>query len=149
MSEFRVEKVKRSLDVVLSNGHKMSGTVFLEPVARHHAGEQDIRELLNDDDEFFPFLVNNQLTLLAKDQVKTATYRAPVDPTRATGRSVAVKVIMSDGNVVSGSIEMEARSHANRLLDFLNAFNGRYLAVAEGTTHCLVNRRMIAGVQQR
>jgi len=148
MSEFRVEKIKRSLDVVLANGHKMSGTIFLEPVARH-GREQDTRELLNDDEDFFPISVNNQLTLLAKDQVKTATYRAPMDAIRASGQFLLVKVILSDGNVVSGSIEVEQRSAAVRLLDFLNAFKGRFLHVADGTTHCLINRRMIAGVQQR
>ena len=148
MSEFRVEKVKRPLDVVLANGHKMSGTIFLEPVARH-GREQDTRELLNDGEDFFPISVNGQLTLLAKDQVKTATYRAPIDAVRATAQSIPVKVILSDGSVIAGSIAIEQRSAAVRLLDFLNGFNGRFLPIADGTTHCLVNRRMIAGVQQR
>jgi|ERR1043166_509275 hypothetical protein len=150
MSEFRVQKVRRALDVVLANGHRMTGYIFLEPIARHHPGEQDPRELMNDDEDFFPIDVNGQLTLLSKQQVRTATYRVPADPNKPPIRTVEVKVILADGTVLNGEIELESRTDAERLLDYLNSLGGRFLSLmVEGAATCLVNRRMIAGVQQR
>ena len=150
MSEFRVQKVRRALDVVLANGHRMTGYIFLEPIARHHPGEQDPRELMNDDEDFFPIDVNGQLTLLSKRQVRTATYRVPPDPNKPPIRTVEVKVILGDGTVINGEIELEARTDAERLLDYLNSLSGRFLSLlVEGAANCLVNRSMIAGVQQR
>jgi hypothetical protein len=150
VSEFRVEKIKWALEVVLTSGHKMSGNVFLEPVARHHSGPQEIRDLLNEAAEYFPFSVAGQTTLLSKDQVRTATYRSAGNPARPASKMIDVKVILADGNAVTGAVEVEPRSDAHRLLDFLNGMQGRYIALAmDGSTTCLINRRMIAGVQQR
>ena len=148
MSEFRVEKIKHTLELTLVTGEKMLGTVFLEPVARNHAGPQDPRELLNDDQAFFPFESNGSLILLAKDQVKLAKYpqgKAPL-PLRVT----EARVILSDGQTVEGAVVIEARTEADRFLDHLNHFEGRFLPMltANHLTQTLVNRRMIVGIKQ-
>ena len=150
MSEFRIEKVQHAVAVTLASGERMDGKVFLEPVARYHAGRQDPRELFNDDAAFFPFAVDGRLILIAKDHVKTATYMQPAGGAPVSSIKTAVRVHLSDGQDLDGTIDVEQRSDAERLLDFLNGFGGRFLSLTvDRSTQCLVNRRMIAGVQQR
>jgi len=149
MSEFRIEKVQHQLKITLTNGEKLAGTVFLEAVARHHSGQQDPRELLNEPDGFFPMSVNGRLFLIARDQVKFATYGTTQKPMIAPA-TIEVRVSLADGTVVDGAVEVEARSDAHRLLDYLNGIEDRFLSMmVDGNTHWLVNRRLIAGVQQR
>jgi hypothetical protein len=150
MSEFRIEKVQHQLKITLANGERLSGMVFLEPIARHHTGQQDPRELLNDADGFFPFAVGGHLLLIAKDQVKFATYAGNAEPPMIGPPTIGVRVSLADGTVVDGAVEIEGRSDAHRLLDYLNGFDDRFLSMTvDRTKHCLVNRRLIVGVQQR
>jgi len=148
MSEFKVEKLKHNIELTLVTGERMVGTVFLEPMARHHTGAQDPRELLNDDEPFFPFETNGALIFIAKDQVKLAKYphgKAPL-PLRVT----EARVILADGQTVDGAIVIEARTEADRLLDHLNHFGGRFLPMltANRITQTLVNCRAIVGIRQ-
>ena len=150
MSEFKIEKLRHNVEVTLLTGERMIGTVFLEPIARNHAGAQDTRELLNDDDAFFPLETQGKLLLLAKDQVKLAKY--PVERGALVAlRTTEARLILVDGQSVEGSIIIEARTEADRLLDHLNHFDGRFLPMltANRQTQTLVNRRMIVGVEQR
>jgi hypothetical protein len=149
MSEFRIEKVRQQLEIVLASGEKLNGTVFLEPMARTHGGPQSPRELLNDAAAFFPFDVKGNLVLLSKEQVKTVSYRASSAPGVVSPTKVAVRLLLSDGSSVDGDVEVEAKSDAHRLLDFLNEFDGRFLSLTDRAMQRLVNRRLIAGVQQR
>lgn len=150
MSEFRIEKVQHQLKITLTNGDKLAGMVFLEPIARHHTGQQDPRELLNDADGFFPFSVGGRFLLIAKDQVKFATYAGTAGAPMIAPATIEVRVSLADGAIVDGAVEVEARSDAHRLLDFLNGIEDRFLSmVVDRNTHWLVNRRLIAGVQQR
>lgn len=147
MSEFKVEKIRHNVEITLVTNERMVGTVFLEPIARNHAGPQDPRELLNDDDAFFPFDAGGKVILLAKDQVRIARY--PVDRLGiAALRTANARVILNNGQV-DGAIIIEARTEADRLLDHLNHFDGRFLPMltANRQTHTLVNRRMIVGIE--
>lgn len=148
MSEFRVEKIKHSVELTLVTNERMLGTVFLEPIARNHAGAQDPRELLNDEDPFFPFETAGAMILVVKDQVKLAKY--PLGKTPVPLRMTDARVILADGQSVDGAIVIEARTEADRLLDHLNHFDGRFLPMltANRLTQTLVNRRMIVGIRQ-
>jgi hypothetical protein len=147
MSEFKVERIRHNVELTLVTKERMIGTVFLDPVARNHAGPQDPRELLNDEEAFFPFDVGGKVILIAKDQVRVAKY--PVDRLGiAALRTTTARVILTDGHV-EGAIIVEARTEADRLLDHLNHFDGRFLPMltAGKTIHTLVNRRMIVGIE--
>lgn len=147
MSEFKVERIRHNVEVTLATGERMVGTVFLDPIARNHAGPQDPRELMNDENAFFPFDVRGKLILIAKDQVRVAKY--PVDRLGiAALRTANARIILTEGHV-EGAIIIEARTEADRLLDHLNHFEGRFLPMltANKTIHTLVNRRMIVGIE--
>jgi hypothetical protein len=149
MSEFRIEKVRQELEITLTSGEKLNGTVFLEPIARTHTGAQNPRELLNSDDAFFPFDVKGNLVLLSKDQVKVVSFRSSSAPMPVSPKTVSVRFLLADGSSLDGAVEVEAKSDASRLLDFLNEFDGRFLSMTDRAMQRLVNRRLIAGVYQR
>src|SRR3954469_19771921 len=113
-SEFRIEKVRQDLEVTLSSGEKLNGTVFLEPVARTHAGPQNPRELLNEETAFFPFDVKGNLVLVAKDHVKHVTYKSGWQTPVLSPTTVGVRLLLSDGSSVDGAVEVEAKSEAVR-----------------------------------
>jgi hypothetical protein len=148
MSEFRVEKIRHSLELTLVPNERMMGTVFLEPIARNHSGAQDPRELLNDEDPFLPLETAGGLILVAKDQIKLVKY--PLGKSPLPLRMTEARVILSDGQPVDGQIVIEARTEADRLLDHLNHLEGRFLPMltANTLTQTLVNRRMIVGIRQ-
>jgi hypothetical protein len=150
MSDFRIEKVRHALEITLATGETLAGTVFLEPRARTHDGPQDLRELLDGDEAFFPVAVDDRVLLVAKDQVRVARYK-PDHPPVVPTPPIDVRVTLVDNTTIDGGIEVEAHPDARRLLDHLNAFEGRFLSMitADGASQCLVNRRMIVGVQQR
>lgn len=124
--------------------------VFLQPVARHRAGPQDPSDLLNDDDACLPLAIEERVILLAKEHVMLATYPGADDPRSITPQIMEVRLSRADGTTMDGAVEVEVRSDTQRLLDYLNGFEDRFFSMTvPGALHCLVNRRMIAGIQQR
>lgn len=151
MSEFRVEKTTREVQVTLVTDEHLFGTVFLERVARHKGGQQDPQQLLDDAENFFPLAVDGGVVLVAKDQVKLVRYSVDAESPVPVSAMVDIRVTLDDKSVLDGHIALERRSNADRLLDHLNRFHNRFLpmVMADGATQCLINRRMIVGVQQR
>jgi hypothetical protein len=155
MSEYRVEKVRRRVALVLRNGERIEGEVFLRPVSRHRSRPESPADLLNDDDPFFALDRDGEAFLLAKDGVASAETNEDEDDlqdleTSALGASlgVPVEVTMRDGTVCTGSIFLESRSDRPRLLDFLNRYQRRFLPVVGATQVTLINTQTIAHVRE-
>jgi hypothetical protein len=151
MSEYRIEKVRRAVVVVLSEGVTIGGDVFLQSTARYRAGPQEPDELFNEPESFVPLAMpDGQLVLLAKDQIIMVQYASDGADTHVTGvAGTAVDIVFADGTGCSGELRMETRASRSRLLDFLNEGHPRFLAVQAPDRMCLVNCRQIAQVRQR
>ena len=82
---FRVEKLRRAVRVVLTDGRRLDGDVFLAERTRVRAEPQEPIDMLNEDALFFPFFLNEQeMLLVAKDQVTRVEAAAPDgDPSAA------------------------------------------------------------------
>lgn len=155
MSEYRVEKVRRRMVLVLRSGERIEGEVFLRPVSRYRSRPEEPADLLNDPEPFFAVVRDGEAILVAKDSVARAdtTYDGEdlVDlETSALGASlgIPVEVTLTDGSLCAGSIFLESRSDRPRLLDFLNAYHGRFLPVVDATQVVLVNTHTIAHVRE-
>lgn len=155
MSEYRVEKVRRRMVLVLRSGERIEGEVFLRPVSRYRSRPEEPADLLNDPEPFFAVMREGEALLVAKDSVARAdtTYDGEdlVDiETSALGASlgIPVEVTLTDGSLCAGSIFLESRSDRPRLLDFLNAYHGRFLPVVDATQVVLVNTHTIAHVRE-
>ncbi|HEV8237471.1 MAG TPA: hypothetical protein VGP84_22825 [Gemmatimonadaceae bacterium] len=148
---FRVEKLRRAVRVVLTDGRRLDGDVFLAERTRIRAEPQEPIDLLNEDAPFFPFYLSEQeLLLIAKSQVTRVETAAPEgDPSadRPDG-AMAVEITLIDGSTISGFVPIEKRGEQTRLLDFLNGYAKRFMPVFWGEQVCLVNRLLIATVSQ-
>ena len=98
---FRVEKLRRAVRVVLTDGRRLDGDVFLAERTRVRAEPQEPIDLLNEDAPFFPFFLNEQEVLLvAKDQVTRVETAAPEgDPSAdMPDGAMAVEITLIDGS---------------------------------------------------
>ena len=148
---FRVEKLRRAVRVVLTDGRRLDGEVFLAERTKVRAEPQEPIDLLNEDAPFFPFFLNEQeVVLVAKDQVTRVETAAPDgDPSaEMPDGAMAVEIMLIDGSSISGFVPLEKRGEQTRLLDFLNGYARRFIPVFWGEQVCLVNRLLIASVSQ-
>ena len=149
MSEYRIEKLRRELSVLLSDGSTLDGDVFLRPVSRHRSRPEDPADLLNDPEPFFALMRNGETVLIAKAQVTSAVTTVDDDDALDTGAlGVMVEVTLHDGTVCDGSIFMESRNDRQRLLDYLNAYRDRFLPIVSPGQLLLVNTESIAHVRE-
>ena len=148
---FRVEKLRRAVRVVLTDGRRLDGDVFLAERSRIRAEPQEPIDLLNEDAPFFPFFLDEQeVLLLAKSQVSRLETAAPEgDPSAdMPDGAMAVEITLIDGSAISGFVPLEKRGEQTRLLDFLNGYTKRFMPVFWGEQVVLVNRLLIASVSQ-
>lgn len=149
MSEYRIEKLRRELSVMLKDGSRLEGDVFLRPVSRHRARPEDPADLLNDPDPFFALVRSGEAILIAKTQVASAVTTVDEDDALDTGAlGVTVEVTLHDGSTCDGSIFMESRNDRPRLLDYLNAYRPRFLPIVSPGQCLLINTQSIAHVRE-
>lgn len=151
INRYRVEKLRRAVSVVLVDGRRLDGDVFLWERTRVSADPEEPIDLLNDHDDFFPFFLNErEVVLIAKEHVTRAETAAPEMEQLGDlpdGR-MGVELTLVDGTAISGFVPLEKRGEHTRLLDYLNNYHKRFLPVFWGDQVCLVNRSLIASVSQ-
>ena len=149
MSEYRIDKLRRELSVMLHDGSRLEGDVFLRPVSRHRSRPEDPADLLNDPDPFFALVRNGETILISKAQVASAVTTVDEDDALETGAlGVIVEVTLHDGSTCDGSIFMESRSDRPRLLDYLNSYRERFLPIVSPGQLLLVTTDSIAHVRE-
>jgi hypothetical protein len=149
MSEYRIEKIRRNLGVVLLEGGRLEGEVFLLPSSRYRSQPEDPGDLLNDAEPFFALMRNGEAVLISKANVAFAEMPVPTEEELDLATlGVPVEVTLTDGTVCTGSIFLETRSDRPRLLDFLNSYAPRFLPVVDAKHVLLVNTQTIAHVRE-
>jgi len=149
MSDYRIEKIRRSLTVVLTDGNRLQGAVFLRPLSKHRSRPEEPVDLLNDVEPFFALMRSGEAVLVAKASVSRAeTSVSEEEEPEIAALGVPVEVTLIDGTVCAGSIFLETRSDRPRLLDFLNAYSARFLPVVDAKQVLLVNTQTIAHVRE-
>ena len=149
VSEYKIEKLRRRLKLVLTDGTKLEGEVFLRPVSRYRSRPEEPADLLNDAEPFFALVSDGEAMLIAKSNVSRAeTTVEPVEEENLASLGVPVEVTLTDGSVCSGSIFLETRYDRPRLLDFLNSYARRFLPLVDVRQVCLVNTETIAHVRE-
>lgn len=146
-SEYRIEKVRRAVELTLANGHRLAGDVFVQSSARFHAGPADPLDLLNDDESFLPLVIGSgDAFLIQKAQIAVVGTRLP-EGDDAVDRALVgmnVELTLIDGSSHIGSLFLEVRATRQRLIDALNDLSSPFLALFTADQLRLVNRRHIA-----
>jgi hypothetical protein len=150
MSDYRIEKVKRRVEVTLANGRRLDGDVFVQAFARHRTGPEEPLDLLNDAQPFLPLVLpSGEVYLVQKAQIAIVGTALP-DGDDAIERGVVgmhVEMTLIDGSSHTGSIFPEARADRTRLIDVLNDCQQRFHQLFTTGQLRLVNRHHVAYVR--
>jgi len=149
MSDYRIEKIQRQISIVLANGTRLEGDVFLRPVSRYRSRPEEPMDMLNDSEPFFVLMRHGEAVLIPKANVSRAETSVPEeDEPNVASLGVPVEVTLLDGTVCGGSIFLETRFDRPRLLDFLNSYSLRFLPLVDARQVLLVNTQTIAHVRE-
>ena len=146
---YRIETTRRAVILTLAGGGVMSGNVFIPPSTYRPFEFEDIAELFNAAEPFFPLeLPDGGVTLVAKDRVAEVmlsggddvAYRPASELPMPTAR---VEVFLAGDHMRTGSLQLEVRPARERALDFLNHLTSRFLTLHTETAAQLINRSFV------
>src|SRR5256885_15790106 len=128
--DYRIEKVRRRVEVTLANGLRLDGDVFVQTVGRYRDGPEEPLDLLNDDDAFLPLVMpTGEAYLVQKTQIAVVGTSLP-EGDAALERGVVgmrIECTLIDGSSHVGSIFPEVRANRQRLVDILNDVQQRFV----------------------
>jgi len=151
ISEFRVEKSRAGAMLMLSNGMSMRGHFFVAGNSRTHAGPEGVKDVLNAENGFFPFDVEegggSRTVLLNREHVVFLELADIGEARRDPGYDVAteriVTVLFSNGVRLQGAVRVFRPQGRDRLSDFARAQETfRYLE-ADNATYVFNVRHVI------
>jgi hypothetical protein len=149
-SDYRIEKLRRRVEVTLGDGRRLDGDVFLQAVARFHAGPEEPVDLLDNEDLFLPLVMpTGEAFLVQKTQIAVVGTSLP-DGDDALDRGVVgmrIECTLIDGSSHVGSIFPEVRANRQRLIDVLNDLEHRFVPLFTADQLRLVSRLHIAYVR--
>lgn len=153
MTDYRIAKNRCPTTIYLTNGQKLEGDVFLDRVSRFRSEPQQPAEFFNAQDPFFVLAMGDAAVLVAREAVARAVTALPDsdadDPLDAARVGIDVEIRMSDGDTCRGWIFPEVAKGRARLVDFLNAWPGRFIEATDDHHLILVNRHSIAHIRER
>lgn len=150
MSDYRIEKLRRRVEVTLANGRRLEGDVFVQAYNRFRGGHEEPADLLNDDSSFLPLVVDSgEAYLVQKAQIATVLTTLPEGDDAAERGVIGmrVEITLVDGSAHTGSIFPEMPAERTRLIDVLNDGVQLFHSLFTADEVRLVNRHHIAYVR--
>jgi hypothetical protein len=150
MSDYRIQKVRRAVEVTFTNGLRLDGDVFVQSSTRFGSGPEEPLDLLNDDEPFLPLVLESGAAyLVQKAQIAIVGTGLPEGDDALERAVVGMKIELTliDGSTHIGSIFPESRADRQRLIDVLNDLSLPFVALFTADQLRLVNRRQIAYVR--
>lgn len=146
-SDYRIEKDRVPVILLTVAGERVAGDVFVQPHSFSQQGPEEVSDLLNGPDPFFPLrCADGAIRFFLKERVLEAELGVQPredDMRRAGAREAQVEVALPAGPSYRGSIVYEVPTARPRLLDFLNRIDRRFLLVRTSDGCRLVNWRLL------
>jgi hypothetical protein len=150
MSDLRVPKHKKSVEVVLPGGAARRMALFLAEAAPDHAGPEVPLDLLNGRDEFIPAFdeAAGAMSFLHRPGVPVVRVASALDAdegdvTLPTEHEVEVQLV--DGTALRGLVSFVRPPDRTRLVDVLNEPQP-FFRLLQGELVAYVNKRHVACV---
>jgi hypothetical protein len=149
---YRIETVRRAVALTMIGGEELRGNVFIHFSSYRPFELEDVSELFNSEEPFFPLeLETEEVILISKARVAelaAAGEYAGDQPIKGTPTPTALlQVLLIGGELRVGSIRLEARADRARVLDYLNRLNARFLTLYTSNEARLINRSLIERVR--
>jgi hypothetical protein len=149
-TDFRIEKDRRVVSLQMLGGEQLNGEMFVQRFTRHHMGSEEVPDVLNAPEPFFPLVRAGDTLLIAKHQVREVELEDNSGQEAAVApvvRAEAVEVTLRDGTIRAGRLYLEMPAERPRLLDFLNRYAQRFLMLYSAGGIRLINRELIERVK--
>jgi hypothetical protein len=153
VNQYRVETAQKAVILTMRGGEELRGSVFIHCSSYRPFELEDVSELFNSDNPFFPLeLETGEVILVAKERVaEVAADRGDSDsdqpPREAPAPTALLQIVLVGGEVRLGSIRLEAPPDRARVLDYLNALTWRFLTLYTSNEARLINRSLIDRVR--
>jgi hypothetical protein len=156
VSEFRIEKRRTEAALTLATGARVRGCFFLAGARASQGGPERVADLLNGETGFFPFELNDDggrdTVLYNRSQVILVTLledtvEAQLDPGYSIAGERHVRMLLSNGHSIAGSVRVYRPSGRDRLSDYARAPElFRYVETGDGTV--IVNSAHIVELRE-
>jgi hypothetical protein len=149
-TDLRIEKDRRAVSLLMLGGEQLTGEMFVQRFSRYHLGSEEIPDVLNAPEPFFPLVRAGDTLMVAKHQVREVELsddrgaEASVSP---AARAEAVEVTLRDGTVRAGRLYLEMPTDRPRLLDYLNRYAQGFVTLFSAGGIRLINRELIERVR--
>jgi hypothetical protein len=146
-SDYRIEKDRSLVVLTTVGGERILGEMFVQAYARHRIGPEEPRDVINDEELFFPLQqLDGETLLISKEHVLELEIEDPdrVDAeSEMWARAARVEITMAGGTRRTGMVFLEVPFDRPRLLDFLNRFHERFITLRTEHGVSLINRRLV------
>jgi hypothetical protein len=150
---YRIETTQKAVILIMLGGEELRGNVFIHSSSYRPFELEDVSELFNSDNPFFPLeLETGEVILVPKERVAEAAANRGDDasdqpPRGAPTATALLQIVLIGGEVRLGSIRLEAPPGRARVLDYLNALTSRFLILYTSNEARLINRSLIDRVR--
>ncbi|HEY0969977.1 MAG TPA: hypothetical protein VGE02_03260 [Gemmatimonadales bacterium] len=146
-SDYRIEKNRVPVVVFTLSGERLEGDVFLQPYTQHRHGPEEVSDLLNADEPFFPMRCSNgSIRIVARDRVVEVELLVapPDDDARPlAAREAMVELSLATGRRYTACVFYQVPTARPRLLDYLNGLDRSFVLLNADESWRLVNWRHI------
>jgi hypothetical protein len=145
MSEYRIDKERRSATLTLSDGRLISGSFFVAGSSLSHNGPERVKDVLNGESAFFPFEVGVQAGLYNRDQVvvvRLSNDEAHSEAAYEVAKRQSVSIQLSNGARLIGLVRVYCPRGHDRLSDYTRA-NETFRYVETSDALLIVNFRYV------
>lgn len=148
-TDFRIDKTRVPVSLIMLGGEELNGNMFVQSVSPNRAGREEIPDVLNGEEAFFPLVQEGGTLLVAKDQVREVVIRGDFTASfvQTGARRVCVELTLTDGAIRTGEVYLEMPEQRPRVLDFLNRYAQRFVVLYAAGGVCLINRSLIEHVR--
>jgi len=146
MSGFSIPRVSVAARLLLTEGDRRLGEIYVMQRVPHHTGPETPLEMLNRNEGFFPFRPEGEEPVLLVTKARTIMLSvpreaAPEDPARVSAaKLVGVEITLAGASILRGLATLELPEHHSRVLDYLNASPDPFFAVTTTNEVHFVNR---------
>jgi hypothetical protein len=149
--DYRIEKQRLGVTVLLASGDVVRGHVFVQPTGYGTHPHSGPHGLFNGPEPFFPLeLEDGGVLLVAKErvaEVSGSSELADDELRRLAAREAMMEVTLASGMSYVGTVLLELPTDRPRLLDLLNDSRERFLTLYTSDGVRFVNRALIERVR--
>lgn len=149
MDDLNIPKLKKQVEIAFKDAGviKISKmTLFLNHFSAHHTGEETVLEVLNNDVQFIPALVENGGSKFAILNVDSVFYVTELDGSEVSSEGETLRIQFITGEQLEFKVNEILPGNRSRAIDFLNSEN-TFLTFSKGDRNIYVNKNKINKVE--